>query len=76
MPLTMLDILACPNCRHTLKVMDAHTGLVCPHCRMVYPIRDEIPFLVREEAVPLSDWKLGARTPQDGASTGVNRAAF
>lgn len=76
MLMTMLDILACPNCRHTLTVMDAHTGLVCPHCRMVYPIRDEVPFLVREEAVPLSVWKHGARTPGDGANANANRAAF
>lgn len=76
MIMTMLDILACPNCCHTLKVMDAHTGLMCPHCRLVYPIRDEVPFLVREEAVPLSDWKLGARTPSGAARPSAKRAAW
>ena len=73
MIMTLQDILACPNCRHALKVMDAHTGLLCPHCRLVYPIRDEVPFLVREEAVPLSDWKLGARTPSDAGRAGAKR---
>lgn len=63
MPTPVLDLLACPRCRHRLEIMDAHTGLMCPQCRMVYPIRDEIPFLTREEAVPLQAWRSGARRP-------------
>lgn len=59
--MSILNLLDCPNCGSALTVMDAHTGLVCPHCRLVYPILDEVPFLIREEAVPLSDWAHGAR---------------
>ena len=76
MIMTMLDLLNCPNCGYTLKVMDAHTGLLCPHCRLVYPIRDEVPFLVREEAVPLSDWKHGARTLAAPGRSGANRPSW
>lgn len=75
MLVTMLDILTCPHCGHTIRVVDSHTGLLCPRCRLVYPIRDEVPFLVTEAGVPLSDWKHGARMPVDGArSHGLHSA--
>lgn len=73
MLMTMPDLMHCPNCGFTLNVMDAHTGLICPHCRLVYPIRDEVPFLAREEGVPLSDWKHGARTPLEARLSDAGR---
>ncbi|MCH5276462.1 MAG: Trm112 family protein [Desulfovibrionaceae bacterium] len=59
--MNILNLLNCPDCGCALRVMDSHTGLVCPSCRLVYPIRDDVPFLIREEAVPLSAWTHGAR---------------
>lgn len=49
----LLAILACPACddRPPLELRGAY--LVCYHCRRAYPIRDEIPVLLVEEAVPL-----------------------
>ncbi|MFN3689948.1 MAG: Trm112 family protein [Fimbriimonadales bacterium] len=48
----LLAILACPACeaRPPLELRGAY--LVCLHCHRAYPIRDEIPVLLIEEAVP------------------------
>lgn len=49
----LLDILACPQCKGELKLTDGGDGLVCPACRLVYPIRDDIPVMLVDEAQPL-----------------------
>lgn len=75
--MSTLNLLNCPCCGFLLDVMDAHTGLLCPHCRLVYPIRDEVPFLVQEEAVPLFKWTHGARTLLPaGAPADVRRSVW
>ena len=74
--MSILNLLNCPNCGCALNVMDAHTGLLCPRCRLVYPIRDEVPFLIREEAVPLFDWTHGARALPGPAASDAGRPAW
>lgn len=64
-----LDILVCPHCRQArLTVIDAQTGVVCPQCRLVYPVRDDIPILSEEAAVPAEAWFMGSRGPWDTES--------
>ncbi|HET6817184.1 MAG TPA: Trm112 family protein [Mycobacteriales bacterium] len=46
----LLEILACPNCRAELRVDDAHDELVCTSCGYAYPVRDDIPVLLVDEA--------------------------
>lgn len=48
----LLAILACPACRSRLQVVgaDADTELACTGCDRVYPVRDDIPVLLVEEA--------------------------
>ena len=48
----LLDILACPNCHSPLRVDDAASELVCTSdaCGLAYPVRDDIPVLLVEEA--------------------------
>jgi len=48
----LLEILRCPKCKSTLQIDDAQTRLKCrdPECCLVYPIRDEIPVMLIEEA--------------------------
>jgi len=53
----LLDILACPKCKGELELLDNEAGLRCPACAVVYPIRDEIPIMLVDEAVPEADWK-------------------
>jgi uncharacterized protein YbaR (Trm112 family) len=48
----LLEILRCPQCRSRVEIDDAQTRLKCvdPECCLVYPIRDEIPVMLIEEA--------------------------
>jgi hypothetical protein len=46
----LLEILACPNCRSDLRVDDAASELVCTGCGYAYPVRDDIPVLLIDEA--------------------------
>ncbi len=59
----LLEILACPRCHGTLEELRGSDGegLACPVCAVVYPIRDDIPVMLVEEAVPLADWRNGQR---------------
>jgi hypothetical protein len=46
----LLEILACPACRAKLEYKADGSGLRCVSCHRLYPIRDEIPVLIVEEA--------------------------
>ena len=46
----LLEILACPNCQAALRVDDAASELVCTGCGWRYPVRDDIPVLLVDEA--------------------------
>jgi uncharacterized protein YbaR (Trm112 family) len=49
-PQKQLDLLACPACKTPIKLTPDLKGLQCLTCRRVYPIRDEIPVMLPEEA--------------------------
>lgn len=51
---TLLTILACPNCKGSLSYHKDKQELTCPICRLGYPIRDDIPVMLVEEARPLA----------------------
>jgi uncharacterized protein YbaR (Trm112 family) len=56
----LLSIIACPGCIGDLAYEPQRLRLVCPACRLVFPIVDEIPVLMKEEARPLEpEWKPG-----------------
>lgn len=57
----LLRILACPKCKGELEIVGQEEGLKCSACAVVYPIREEIPVMLIEEAVPLSKWEQGVR---------------
>ena len=48
----LLEILACPQCHSPLRVDDEAQELVCTSdtCGLAYPVRDEIPVLLIDEA--------------------------
>lgn len=46
----LLKILRCPACQGTIELQADGNGLKCIACYRVYPIRDEIPVLIVEEA--------------------------
>jgi uncharacterized protein YbaR (Trm112 family) len=47
---TLLDIIVCPDCHGKLRVDDAAQELVCTACGLAYPVRDDIPVLLVDEA--------------------------
>ena len=46
----LLDILACPVCKGPLRHHRATQELVCRVDRLAYPIRDDIPVMLVDEA--------------------------
>ena len=50
-PQDLLDILVCPACRTPLAMLADPSRLQCSTCRRVFPIRDNIPVLLLEEAI-------------------------
>lgn len=50
----LLDLLVCPVCKTPVKLTPDGQGLRCATCRLVYPIRDGFPVMIKEEARPES----------------------
>jgi LSD1 subclass zinc finger protein len=50
----LLDLLVCPVCKTPVKLTEDENGLRCASCRIIYPIRDGFPVMIREEAKPES----------------------
>jgi uncharacterized protein len=49
----LLSILVCPKCKGELEYREAESSLVCPRCALRYPVRDDIPIMLLDEATPL-----------------------
>jgi uncharacterized protein len=49
----LLDILACPQCKGDIQLNENGDGLVCNACRLMYPIKDDIPVMLIDEAIRL-----------------------
>ncbi len=49
-PKYALDILVCPICKTRVELLNDGSGLKCVTCHRVYPVRDEIPVMLPEEA--------------------------
>ena len=50
----LLDILACPVCKGPLVYLKEKNELVCKADRLAYPVRDDIPVMLEEEARVIS----------------------
>lgn len=50
----LLDILVCPICKGPLVYLKERQELICKADRLAYPIRDDIPVMLEEEARELS----------------------
>ena len=51
----LLEILVCPQCRGELEYREQEAALICRACRLRYPVRDDIPIMLVDEAVPLAE---------------------
>lgn len=50
-PQELLEILVCPVCKKTLELKNNGQSLKCTECHRVYPVRDDIPIMLVDEAV-------------------------
>lgn len=48
-----VEILACPKCKGPVELQADQTALLCRSCRLLYPIREDIPIMLIDEAKPL-----------------------
>ena len=46
----LLEILVCPLCKVPVKLTPDGQGLKCGQCRRVYPIKEDIPVMLIDEA--------------------------
>ncbi len=54
----LLEILVCPKCKGELEYQpdknnDKNGKLICPNCKLVFRVEDDIPIMLLDEAVPL-----------------------
>lgn len=49
----LLGILVCPKCKGALDYRESDPSLVCNACQLRYPVRDDIPIMLIDEATPL-----------------------
>ncbi len=49
----ILDILACPKCKGPVRLNADQDGIICETCKLIYPIRDDIPIMLVDEARPI-----------------------
>ena len=51
----LLDILVCPICKGPVRYDKARAELICKTDRLAFPVRDDIPVMLDDEARKLSE---------------------
>lgn len=46
----LLEILLCPACKQALEYRQNPESLKCTQCHRVYPVKDDIPIMLIDEA--------------------------
>lgn len=49
----LLEILVCPRCKGQLEYREKESSLICHACSLRYPVRDDIPIMLVDEATPV-----------------------
>ena len=49
----LLAILVCPKCKGELEYRESESSLICRTCALRYPVREDIPIMLVDEASPL-----------------------
>ncbi|MBI4236895.1 MAG: FHA domain-containing protein [Deltaproteobacteria bacterium] len=49
----LLEVLACIQCKGPLVVVEGGRGVLCEHCQLKFPVRDDVPLLILEEGLDL-----------------------
>lgn len=51
----LLEILACPQCKGPVRQESENERIICDDCKLAYPIRDDIPVMLVDEAQTCSE---------------------
>ena len=51
----LMEILACPACKESVALDDDKTFIICSRCKLKYPIKEGIPVMLVDEAVPIEE---------------------
>lgn len=52
----LLEILVCPRCKGELEYKtEGNESLICEKCSIAFPVRDDIPVMLMDEAVPIDN---------------------
>lgn len=54
----LLEILACPKCKGDIEYLETENKLLCLKCKLKYPIRDDIPIMLIEEAEIIGEGRI------------------
>lgn len=46
----LMEILACPKCKQAVELADDEQSISCPACRLRFPVHDNIPVMLIDEA--------------------------
>jgi len=46
----LLDILVCPKCKGQLDYRDDEERLICAACRLAYPVENDVPIMLIDQA--------------------------
>ncbi len=53
----LITMLVCTVCKQQLELCPADDGLLCEKCQLVFPVLDDIPVMLTDEAVPVEKWQ-------------------
>lgn len=52
----LLDVLVCPGCKGDLEYRtEGEEMLICRKCELGFPVKDGIPVMLLEDAVPVGE---------------------
>jgi uncharacterized protein YbaR (Trm112 family) len=49
---SLIDLLICPACHGEIVYKDRRKVIICTQCELHYPVRDNVPVMLVEEASP------------------------
>ena len=55
----LLDILVCPKCKGELDYREAEEQLICQACQLAYPVENDIPIMLIDQAHTLDERNSG-----------------
>ncbi len=54
----LLEILVCPKCKGKLEYRENEDRLICMTCELGYPVKDDIPIMIVDQAHTLSEQEI------------------